>query len=113
MWLFTTIGFFSVVADPDHPRMLKIRARAREDLEALRSRHLPDIEIVESRHTDYRYRAFVHRDEWMHAAQALAAEVDYPNFKNAVAQRQGVGRAKRYGEVWLLMYGLQRDEPAR
>ena len=112
MWIFTTIGFFSVVADPGHPRMLKIRARTRADLEALRRRHLPDIEIVETHHTDYRYRALVHRDEWIHAAQALAAEVDYPNFKNAVAQRQGVGRAKLYGEIWLLMYGLQRDESA-
>ena len=113
MWIFTTIGFFSVVADADHPRMLKIRARTRADLEGLRRWHLPDIEIAETHHTDYRYRAFVHRDEWIHAAQSLAAEVDYPNFKHAVARRQGVGRAKLYGEIGLLMYGLQRDEPAR
>lgn len=108
MWLFTTIGFFSVVADPDHPDTLKVRARARADLEALRDRHLPDLEIVETDHTDYRFRAFVHRDEWAHAARALAADIDYPNFKSAVGQRQGAARAKRYGEVWRVMYGLQR-----
>ena len=109
MWLFTTIGFFSVVADADHPDTLKVRARAREDLEALRDHHLPDLEIVETDHTDYRYRAFVAHDEWVHAAHALAGTIDYPNFKNAVAERQGRERAARYGRVWRTMLGLQRD----
>jgi hypothetical protein len=107
MWLFTSIGFFSVVADDSHPDTFKVRARALEDLEALRDRYLPDLEIVETDHTDYRDRAFVLRDEWEHAAHALAADIDYPNFKNAVAERQGYGRAKRYGEVWQVMQGLQ------
>ena len=109
MWLFTTIGFFSVVEDADHPDTLKVRARVREDLEALRQRHLPDLEIIESDHTDYRYRAFVARDEWAHAAQMLAVGIDYPNFKSAVAERQGHERAARYGRVWATMLGLQRD----
>ncbi len=108
MWLFTTIGFFSVVADADRPDTLKVRARVREDLEALRDHHLPDLQIVESDHTDYRYRAFVARDEWTHAAEALAAAIDYPNFKSAVAERQGDGRAARYGRVWRTMLRLQR-----
>src|SRR4051794_37474035 len=100
MWLFTSIGFFSVVAYDAHPDTFKVRARARQDLEALRERYLPDLEIVESDHTDYRFRAFVLRDEWTHAAQALAADIDYPNFKSVVAERQGNGRARRYGKVW-------------
>ena len=108
MWLFTTIGFFSVVADPAHPDTLKVRARAREDLETLRARYLPDLEIVETDHTDYRFRAFLHRDEWAHAVQALTADIDYPNFKAAVGQRQGPARAKRYAKVWQVMYELQR-----
>ena len=107
MWIFTTIGFFSVVEDPEHPNTLKIRARAREDLEALRDRYLPDLEIVESSNTDYRFRAFVHRDEWEHAARSLAADIDYPNFKSAVAKRQGHSRAGRYARVWQIMYALQ------
>jgi hypothetical protein len=109
MWLFTTIGFFSVVADPDHPDTLKVRARAREDLEALRALYLPDLEIVESAHTDYRFRAFVRRDEWVHAARALAQDIDYPNFKSAVGRRQGGARAKRYAQVWQVMHGLQEE----
>jgi hypothetical protein len=108
MWLFTTIGFYSVVADVSHPDTLKIRARARADLEALRDGYLPDIEIIESEHTDYRFRALVRRDEWVHAAEALARAIDYPNFKGAVGERQGAARAKRYAKVWQVMNGLQR-----
>ena len=108
MWLFTTIGFFSVVADDAAPDTMRIRARAHEDLAALRDRHLPDLEILRTEHTDYRFRAFVSRDEWTRAAQALAADVDYPNFKSAVAQRQGHARASRYGRVWQIMHDLQR-----
>jgi hypothetical protein len=80
----------------------------RDDLEALRDHHLPDREIVETDHPDYQYRAFVARDEWVHAAEALAAAIDYPNFKSAVAARQGHERAARYGRVWRTMLGLQR-----
>jgi hypothetical protein len=112
MWLFTSIGFFSVVEDEEHSGALKIRARAQEDLEALRDRYLPDLEILRTEHTDYRFRAVVARDEWAHAAQALATDIDYPNFKAAVAQRQGSPRAKRYGRVWELMHGLQREAEA-
>ena len=75
MWLYTTIGFFSVVAHRDDPRAILIRARVREDLAALRRHHLPDIEIVEG--SDYPYEALVSRDEWEHAAQQLSQSIDY------------------------------------
>jgi hypothetical protein len=107
MWLFTTIGFYSVVAHEDDPRTMLIRARVREDLDNLRRHHLPDLEIVEGAGTDYRYRAFVSRDEWEHAAAGLAAAVDYPNFKNAVAETQGTRRAHAYADVWSVMRSLQ------
>ena len=109
MWIFTTIGFFSVVAHADEPGAVLVRARVREDLEALRDHVLPDIQIVRTPERDYRYRAVVGRDEWAHAAETLAAAIDYPNFKSAVAQRQGHDRAHRYGEIWGVMYDLQRD----
>lgn len=107
MWLFTTLGFFSVVAHRDDPDTFLIRARVREDLDALRVHHLPDLEIVENAGTDYAFRAFVSREEWEHAAQQLAREIDYPNFKNAVAARQGPERAHRYMEIWEVMHRLQ------
>ena len=110
MWLFTSIGFFSVVAHPDAQDAVIVRARARADLEALRDHVLGDLAILRTDQRDYRYRAVVARDEWAHAVQRLALEIDYPNFKAAVAVRQGPRRAHRYGEVWSVMYGLQLED---
>ena len=109
MWLFTSLGFFSVVAHRDEPDTLLIRARAREDLEALRDRHLPDLELVENAGSDYRWRGFVSREGLERVAAGLAADIDYPNFKDAVAHRQGASRAHLYHDVWNVMYRLQRD----
>ena len=83
MWLYTTIGFFSVVAHRDDPRTILIRARSREDLDALRRHHLPDLEIAQGTH--YPFEALVSRDEWEHAAQQLAQGVDY--FDDEAMQR--------------------------
>ncbi len=108
MWIFTPLGFFSVVGHRDRPDTLLVRARCREDLERLRDRHLPGIELHENAGSDYRWRAFVARREWETAAAALAAGIDYPNFKEAVADRQGRDRAALYHDVWAVMYRLQR-----
>lgn len=107
MWLFTTSGFFSVVAHRGDRHTVLVRARAEEDLENLRSQHLPGIDIVENDGSDYRWRAYVPRADWERVAARLAAEVDYPNFKDAVAERQGHERAERYMRIWSVMRGLQ------
>ncbi len=74
MWMFTTIGFFSIVAHEGDVETIVIRAHAREDLERLRRNHLPDLEILDGP------CAYVSRDEWEHAAQGLAAGIDYSEF---------------------------------
>ena len=79
MWLYTTIGFFSVVAHREDPDTILIRARVREDLDSLRRRHLPDLEIAPTANGPYAFEALVSRDEWEHAAQQLARAVDYPD----------------------------------
>lgn len=107
MWLFTDIGFFSVVAHRDRRDTLLVRARARKDLQALRDRHLPDLELHENAGSDYRWRAYVFRSDWEHIAAALAASIDYPNFKDAVAERQGPDRIELYHDVWAVMHRLQ------
>lgn len=109
MWLLTSIGFFSVVAHRDEPNTVLIRARRREDLEALRRGYLPDIEILENAGSDYAFRAFVERYEWEYACQRLAADIDYPNFKDAVAERQGTERAALYARLWESLHELQRS----
>ena len=107
MWLLTSIGFFSVVADRHDPARLLVRARAHEDLEALRQGYLPNLVIIEDAGTDYRFRAFIERGAFERAATALVADIDYPNFKDVVARRQGAERAHLYALIWSTLYRLQ------
>ena len=92
MWLFTTQGFYSVVADRDDPHRVLVRARARGDIEALRDQ-TPDLESIESAGSDYRWRAFVSREDWTKAVAELATAIDYDNFKNAVGDRRAASGA--------------------
>ena len=106
MWVMTTQGFYSVVAHRDEPDSVIVRARTREDIEALREQ-IPDLEPFEDPSADYRHRAIVDRAEWVAAIAQLTIEIDYDNFKNAVARRQGPERASVYGTVWRDLLQLQ------
>jgi 8-oxo-dGTP pyrophosphatase MutT (NUDIX family) len=64
MWIITPLGFFSIVQKPsDVPAgTLTVRARVRNDLEALQAAVLPGLgAITESKSTDYRFRATAQR----------------------------------------------------
>ena len=39
--------------------------------------------------SDYRYRAWLARDDWAHALAELGRRIDYSNFKDTVRRRQG------------------------
>jgi hypothetical protein len=111
IWVLTTIGFFSIVQKPwDQPQgTLTIRARVRDDLEGLRA-YIPDMsDIIESEDSDYRYRSVAKRETVMAALATLVADIQYDNFKAAVAAapRQGYRRAAVYGDVWHVLYRLQ------
>jgi hypothetical protein len=107
MWLFTTQGFYSVVAHRRDRDRLIVRARAREDLEALREQ-IPELRIHSDPDADYRWRAVVTRAEWVAVVAELATELDYDNFKRAVATRQGRERERLYHRVWAALRELQR-----
>jgi hypothetical protein len=110
MWLITTTGFFSIVEKPwdRAPGTLTVRARAREDLEALKAGSLPELgEIAEDADADYRYRAQAPREAVVRAVAAEARGIDYDNFKSAVAARQGRQRADVYHRVWDALYRIQ------
>lgn len=107
MWLVTTQGFYSVVAHRGDPDRVLVRARVREDLEALRQQ-IAGIEPVETPGADYRWRAEVSRDEWQGALAALGGGIDYDNFKTAVAEQQGWKREAVYHKVWAALARLQR-----
>lgn len=114
MWLMTPIGFFSVVRKPtdEQQETLTVRARVRADLEQLKARYLPEMgPVLESVSTDYRFRAVAPQAAVALAAGRLVADLDYDNFKNAVAERQGQARADLYHEVWSVLLDMQRKPP--
>jgi hypothetical protein len=100
MWLFTKYGFFSVVCARRgkgesvklDQKLLMVRARDRDHIEGLKrrfSRELGSYGIKESPSNDYRFRIFVPRKVWLGVARALAADIDYGNFKSEAARTQG------------------------
>ncbi len=107
MWLFSPIGFFSIVQKP-HTNCLTIRARTRDDLKALQAMYLPDLpEPVENAGTDYPYRLTATHAAFSGALSRMAKNIDYANFKDEVAKRSGTRRAHIYGKVWEDLLDLE------
>lgn len=109
MWLFTTDGFFSAVAHRDNPGTILVRSRVREDAQSLVA-SVGQGEVIETPDGDYRYRVLLPRNTWSAHLAAAGDAIDYPNFKNAVATRQGADRARAYADVWSVMFQLQQAE---
>jgi hypothetical protein len=65
--------------------------------------------ITESDDSDYRFRAVADRQAVSTSMAKLAADIDYDNFKNEVAKRQGYQRAAVYSDVWHDLYRLQHN----
>lgn len=113
MWLQTRVGFFSIVEKPGDraSNRLTIRARVAADLHALRDRYLPALgEVQEGNHNDYRFRATAPREAVAESIGKAIMDIDYQNFKNVVAQEQGLARAHVYGDVWSVLYRLQEQK---
>ena len=108
MWLMTNFGFFSIVQKKDDD-VLTVRARAKGDLETLKERYIPTLgHILKGEGTDYQYRAKVSREDMAAALGKIIMDIDYSNFKNSVAEKQGNKRARLYGEVWSVLCNLQK-----
>jgi len=116
MWIFTPIGFFSVVtAHKNQPDHVMVRARAPEDLLALidtldrycDSQHdRDDLDIIHTMKADYPCRIIVRRElfaNWLHDA---IMGLDYDNFKDTVAGTNAEGSRRAHGpylEVWTVL----------
>jgi hypothetical protein len=110
MWLFTTIGFFSVVQKTGESE-LTVRARVRADLDRLREKYLPELTPTESgTGTDYPHRGRVSHEAFARALGQLARDIQYGNFKNKIYAEQGGDRAHVYGDVWHALLGLENEE---
>ena len=108
MWLVTNFGFFSVVQKKDDD-ILTVRTRARGDLETLKEKYIPKLgHILKGEGTDYQYRAKVSREDLAKAMGKIVLDIDYSNFKGSVAEKQDHKRARIYGDVWEILFGLQK-----
>lgn len=102
MWLMTTRGFYSVVQHRDDPDRVLVRARCKQDIDALRDL-VPDAEPIRLQDADYAWRIEVPRAAWAAALQTLLDEVTYPNFKDAVPDK---AHKDAYMRVWGVMLAL-------
>jgi hypothetical protein len=100
MWLCTSLGFLSIVADRNNNNNLLVRARVTGHIESL----FPLATVTVTQAADYRFRASLPRD-LVAAAIANAVEgVTYDNFKDSVSDPE---LHDAYLEVWMTMRNLQ------
>lgn len=114
MWIFTDIGFFSVVRHWKNQDRMVVRARCKDDLNNLIDRHGPDLDrsrrhILITPDDDYCCRLIVDAGKWSAVLSKIACNVDYTNFKDAVHRRMGHERADVYMGVWHTMYDMQHS----
>ena len=113
MWLFTDIGFFSIVRKPadENDGMVTIRARVCSDLERLREFYLPSLgDILENGGTDYPFRARANQSDFANALRLIGEGIEYGNFKSEVQSRQGQHRAHVYSDVWRDLLKLEDEK---
>jgi hypothetical protein len=111
MWIFTTSGFLSVVQHHNRAGDLLVRARVRADLVAFCDATGAPAP-TETPKRDYRWRTVVPATTFATYLADEAQAIDYGNFKNAVADRQGYARADRYYGVWDVMFEAQLEDIA-
>jgi hypothetical protein len=100
MWIFTTFGFFSVVAHRTKPGVLLVRARVRSDLEAFSVRVGLEGEVTENVRADYRYRLEAPAVDVARVISEELTTMDYDNFKSRVEETQGADRESVYMGIW-------------
>ncbi|MEZ0325019.1 MAG: hypothetical protein ACAH95_03870 [Fimbriimonas sp.] len=101
MWIFQNEAFLSIVAERGSTGRLLVRSRVEGDIQ----RALPHAEVFEDLSADYRYRAFVSKEDLKAALSKAVDDIDYDNFKKSVPDHQ---RHKAYMKVWQAMFSAYR-----
>jgi hypothetical protein len=107
MWLYTKLGFFSIVHKPPCKKDdLLVRTRCREDIEALSKKLSLTSEfegaIIESKDSDYAYRMVVPRSVLAPFMADLITNLDYANFKGTIPYNDRM-RHDAYYKCWKAM----------
>ena len=110
MWLFTTIGFFSIVQKP-RDSFLTIRARVKSDLDRLRKGCMPELsDTIAGGGTDYPYRATISYEDFAKGMEKIVKDIRYSNFKAEVEAKMGSKRESIYLEVWRTLLKLEKEK---
>jgi hypothetical protein len=109
MWLFTTIGFFSVVQKRGEPG-LTVRARVASDLDRLREKYLPELSATTPKGgTDYPFRGTISHADFARGLAKIGSDIHYENFKSEVARKMGRKREAVYHQVWKALIELENE----
>ena len=99
-WLFTTQGFYSVVACKIDHNYLYVRSRVKGDVEKL----FLEADVWETHMRDYRYRARLPRKRVIAAIADEISSISYHNYKSAVEDHR---RLSAYTWIWSIMGDLK------
>ncbi|MDE0558771.1 hypothetical protein OU792_02175 [Algoriphagus sp. NF] len=106
MWIASKNGFVSIVQHRDKPDQVLFRARVRKDLESL----FPKESIIETPEADYGFRVHVSKQEAVSVISQQVWEIDYPNFKNAIAQNpEQRDKLSAYHDIWGVMWDYAKN----
>ena len=107
MWIASKFGFYSIVCK--NKNEFHVRARLRVDLENLLATLNLEEEIYQSEYADYRYRLVVSQEVVRKITATLADTLDYPNFKNQIAETPSQeDKLDAYHDIWSVMYSEQQ-----
>ena len=99
MWIFASNGFVSIVADRKNPKTGDLLVRSRDKSHI--SNIFPQAEVFSKQPSDYRWRAWVPREQVIEAMISSISSINYDNFKNSI--RDGKYHDACIG-VWEEMY---------
>ncbi|TFV96172.1 hypothetical protein E4S40_08080 [Algoriphagus kandeliae] len=107
MWIASKNGFISIVQHRDMPDQVLLRARVKKDLESL----FPSEEIIATPEADYGFRVFVSKEKAVEIISKQVMDIDYPNFKNAIAKIPNQrDKLDAYHDIWGVMWNYAKNQ---
>lgn len=106
MWLATQYGFFSIVQKP--AGQFHVRARCKQDLENLIALARLEAPLHHTTDGDYAWRIVVGESQVSTIMSALAASIDYANFKDRIHDKPDQKeKLPAYSRLWSQMLAYQ------
>jgi|TARA_B100000953_G_scaffold271564_1_gene242504 hypothetical protein len=103
MWVMLNNSFLSIVENRDNSDELLVRARIKGDIE----RVFENAAVFEVKPSDYKYRAFIDREDVQKKISKQIRGINYDNFKDSVSKTE-VERLDAYIQVWSALQRIQK-----